>query len=257
MPFVSSLPSSTPSGSSSSFVVSSDGYPYTYLPIKVYPRPPEQNGWANLASTPSGPKVPVACAIERAECFNINANEPAVEMLKRIMVDKPQCGDCSEDFVFSCPFFVLGAYILIVISALIGASGSIGLAAFLPPPPSSTSPRSFTPSYLPLNLAALPAFPYPANPYLFSLRLIQRYSYVLGGTPSLFFGVKSAENAKAHLTKTDSDRNAALVCINDDLASTDPKMVGSLDAVLRDWMLTRWPDRMEIEKLNEDHRVCD
>ena len=56
--------------------------------------------------------------------------------------------------------------------------------------------------------------------------------------------------------KTDNDPDAALVCINDDLGSTDPRIVASLDAVLREWMLNRWPDRMEIEKLNGTHEVC-
>jgi hypothetical protein len=203
----------------------------------------------------------VACAIERVDCFNYNVDEPAVEMLKRIMVDRPRCGDCGEDFVFLALFLHWSLTFslfpsLIVISALIGASGSTGLSAFLPPSSSSASPHSSTPSYLPVSLAPLLAFPYPTNPYLFSLRLIQRYSFVLGGTPIRFFGVKSATNAKAHLTKTDNDTDAVLVCINDDLASTDPTMVASLDEVLREWMLTRWPDRLEIERLNETHRVC-
>jgi hypothetical protein len=216
--------------------VSSDGYPYTYLPMtRSYPLPPRENGWANLASAPSGPKAPVACAIERAECFNNDANEPAIEMLKRIMVEKPQCGDC-------------------VISALIASSGATGLSAFLPPPPSSSTPHSSTPNYLPVTLSSLATFPYPTNPYLFSLRLIQRYSYVLGGTPSRFFGVKSADNARAHLKETDKDQDTALVCINDDLASTDPRMVASLDGVLNQWMTSRWPDRLGIERVDEGVR---
>ncbi|KIM38886.1 hypothetical protein M413DRAFT_419870 [Hebeloma cylindrosporum] len=212
--------------------VSSDGYPYTYLPMaRTYPPLPDQNGWADLASTPTGDKVPVVCTVERTDCFNNDANEPAVEMFKRIMVDKPRCGDC-------------------LISALIGASGPTGFSAFLPPSISPKLPHSSMPNHLPVSLASLLAFPYPANPYLFSLRLIQRYSYVLGGTPNRFFGVESAINAKAHLTKIDSDADAALVCINDDLASTDPIMVAALDEVLREWMVSRWPDKLEIERFN-------
>lgn len=78
--------------------VSSDGYPYTYLPLtRYYPRPPNENGWANLAESPTSDHAPVACTISRAECFNDNTEfEPAVEMFQRVMLHKPTCGDCCE-----------------------------------------------------------------------------------------------------------------------------------------------------------------
>ena len=81
-----------------SFPVSSDGYPYTYLPLsRYYPQPPNENGWANLAESPTTDQAPVVCTISHAECFNNNTeSESAVEMFKHVMLDKPTCGDCCE-----------------------------------------------------------------------------------------------------------------------------------------------------------------
>ena len=61
------------------FPVSSDGYPYTYLPLsRYYPLPPNENGWANLAEASTTGQTP-ACTINRAECFDDNTEfEPAV-----------------------------------------------------------------------------------------------------------------------------------------------------------------------------------
>ncbi|KDR71214.1 hypothetical protein GALMADRAFT_143926 [Galerina marginata CBS 339.88] len=218
--------------------LSSDGYPYTYLPLtRYYPRPPNENGWANLAEPLAGNQAPVACTINRIHCFNDNAEfEPAVEMFKRIMLDKPSCGDC-------------------IISALVASSGSNGLSAFLPPRElSDSTPPLLTTNHLPVSLSSILSFPFPSDPYHFSLRLIQRYSYVLGGTPSIFFGATSADNAKAHLTEVDRNNDTALLCINDDLVSIDPKAVGLLDEVLKTWMNSRWPDRLEIESVGEYRR---
>ena len=63
---------------------------------RYYPRPPNEDGWANLAESPTTGQA-LACIIDRAECFNDNTEfEPAVEMFKRVMLDKPTCGDCCK-----------------------------------------------------------------------------------------------------------------------------------------------------------------
>ncbi|KAF8965598.1 hypothetical protein BDZ97DRAFT_1811431 [Flammula alnicola] len=211
--------------------LSSDGYPYTYLPLrKYYPLPPHQNGWADFASG----ETRMACKIDRKQCFSNDSNEPAVEMLKRIMVDNPTCGDC-------------------IISALINLSGPTGFSAFLPPPTppqTSTSHPSSTPTYLPLTLPSLLTFPYPSNnPRLFALRLIQRYSYVLGATPNRFFGATSASDTALRLKVIDTqDKDLAFLCINDDMSTTDPSWLALMDTTLQSWMKGRWPHKLEFER---------
>jgi len=180
------------------FPVSSDGYPYTYLPLsRYYPLPPNQNGWANLAEASTTGQTPgPACTINRAECFDDNTEfEPAVEIFKRVMLDKPTCGDCCEIgilFRYRRYLHSLLHHPLSVISALVGSSGTTGFSAFLPArgesPSSSHSNAPLPPiQHLPVALSSILSFPYPSDPYHFSLRLIHRYSYVLGGTPSVFF----------------------------------------------------------------------
>ena len=245
------------------FPVSSDGYPYTYLPMsRYYPRPPNENGWANLAESPTTGQA-LACTIYRAECFNDNIEfEPVGEMFKRVMLDKPTCGDCCEIGVLvSLPQALTFSLLppLSVITALVGSSGTTGFSAFLPArgeSPSSSHGNAPLPpiQHLPVALSSILSFPYPSDPYHFSLRLIHRYSYVLGGTPTIFFGATGAAGAKTHLTEVDRKNETVLLCINDDLVSTNPKEVKSLDDVLKAWMDGRWPDRMGIERVGEVNR---
>ena len=150
-------------------------------------------------------------------------------------------------------------HLLSVITALVGSSGTTGFSAFLPArgkSPSSSHRNAPLPpiQYLPVALSSILSFPYPSDPYHFSLRLIHRYSYVLGGTPTIFFGATGAAGAKTHLTEVDRKNETVLLCINDDLVSTNPKEVKSLDDVLKAWMDGRWPDRMGIERVGEVNR---
>ncbi|KAF8884732.1 hypothetical protein CPB84DRAFT_1734273 [Gymnopilus junonius] len=215
--------------------VSSDGYAYTYLPLKNhYPLPLNQDGWPDLAPLSEDQTPRTVCTVVNEECFGNDSNESAADLLKRIMVDKPTCGDC-------------------IISALINSSGSSGLSAFLPPKSTSHSESasnfSNTPPHLPLTLSSLLTFPYPANSRLFALRLIQRYSYVLGATPNKFFGASGAYDVAERLRILDlHEKNLALLCINDDLATTDSRSVADLDKALQSWMNGRWPRKMAFER---------
>lgn len=151
-------------------------------------------------------------------------------------------------------------HVFSVIATLVAASGSTGFSAFLPArgesPLSSHPTAPLTPTqHLPVALSSILSFPYPSDPYHFSLRLIHRYSYVLGGTPSIFFGATGATNAKARLIDVDNRDDTVLLCINDDLVSSDPKAVKSLDDVLKAWMNGRWPDRLGIERVGEMNRT--
>ncbi|PPQ65809.1 hypothetical protein CVT26_000394 [Gymnopilus dilepis] len=210
--------------------LSSDGYPYAYLPLKNhYPPPANQNGWADLAPIPSDQSPRTVCTIVKKYCFGDDSDELSADLFKRIMVDKPTCGDC-------------------IISALINSSGSAGLSSFLPEKSSSPPVASNAPPHLPLSLSSVLTFPYPANPRAFALRLIQRYSYVLGATPNRFFGATSAFETSQRLRIIDvHDTDIALLCVNDDLSTTDSRSIANLDNALQTWMKGRWPDRAPYE----------
>ena len=140
-----------------------------------------------------------------------------------------------------------------VISALINSSGSAGLSSFLPEKSSSPPVASNAPPHLPLSLSSVLTFPYPANPRAFALRLIQRYSYVLGATPNRFFGATSAYETSQRLRIIDvQDTDIALLCVNDDLSTTDSRSIANLDNALQTWMKGRWPDRAPYELEESD-----
>ncbi|EIN08240.1 hypothetical protein PUNSTDRAFT_134631 [Punctularia strigosozonata HHB-11173 SS5] len=223
--------------------LSADGYPYTYLDMpRRFPGWASDNGWAEMgprASEEDEKRRPgEVCRISREECLG-GADEGAQEAFVRVLRDRPQCGDC-------------------IVTALVGKSGATGLEAFLPPSDSDSDsasedesagtapPPDETPevAHLPLALHPTTAFR-PARPRAFALRLLQRYAFALGSSPSRFFGVTSGANADAHFKKLERDRDVALLCVNDDVANADK--VRGVEEVLNAWWGRRWGERMEFE----------
>ncbi|KAJ7733077.1 hypothetical protein DFH07DRAFT_846063 [Mycena maculata] len=161
--------------------------------------------------------------INRAECLGREA-EPAWAVFRRLLKDSPSCGDN-------------------VIASLIHASKS-GLSVFLPlPPPEPTPPSPSDPIILPLELP-LEAPPLPQNPRAFAVRLLLRYAYVLGDSPTLFLGLKSATQGERALVGADKKKNTALLCLNDDLRDGDQT---AMNGVLRRWFERRWPEKLQCE----------
>ncbi|KAJ6464382.1 hypothetical protein C8R45DRAFT_1174511 [Mycena sanguinolenta] len=199
--------------------VSSDGYVYPYLPLIRTPPP--------LRHVPN-PSDAVAYQISRAECLG-EASEPAWDLFRRALVEKPECGDC---FIF----------------ALVRASGQRGLDIFLPAAnsPSSFHDASREAETLPLILPAA-APPLPPNPRKFALRLIYRYSYSLGVSLTKFIMMRSAKQARNKLMRVDKMPQTALLCINDDLPEWAVGSVMAAERVLHEWFEERWPEKMEWE----------
>ena len=158
------------------------------------------------------------CTIKRDECFAIkapNGGAPrASDIFKHVAFDRTECGDCSE-----CPYplplgtgrplrcagrewpdrtAVANDVVGAVINALVRASGPLGLSAFLPDP-ERRSPATGGP----LDIDAVPHLPLvddwhngefalrsamhlaPGTSVReWSMRLMQRYRYVIGESPS-------------------------------------------------------------------------
>lgn len=134
---------------------------------------------------------------------------------------------------------------LLVIAAVAGASGAHGLSAFLPAASSSSYDPSTSLAILPLELQDKPPA-FPSNPRQFAIRLIHRYAYVLGDSPSRFVRLTSARQGEADLRAADRQANIALMCINDDLRDS-PRMMEEADKALQAWFQKKWPEKDEFE----------
>ncbi|CAK5274298.1 unnamed protein product [Mycena citricolor] len=130
-----------------------------------------------------------------------------------------------------------------VITSLTRKSTS-GLSAFLPDhTEAKESPED--PVTLPLELPnQMPRL--PSNPRAFATRIIQRYAYVIGDSPTVFMSMKGVLGAQRILERVDRERKTALFCLNDDLSSNQ-KVLGDTDTLLRRWFDGRWPDKLHCE----------
>ncbi|KAJ7791563.1 hypothetical protein B0H13DRAFT_2172903 [Mycena leptocephala] len=199
--------------------VSGDGYIHAYLPL--IPDTPSTRHVPDLAVLSNN----VVCEISRQKCLGFEA-EPAWNLFKRALVDRPSCGDC-------------------FISALVRASGRQGLDIFLPPATNTTPSHDV--ETLPLVLpSAAPRL--PENPRKFALRLIYRYNYSLGVSLTKFIMMGNSGQGRNELKKVDANPDIALLCINDDLPDYySASALKAAGAVLRSWFEQRWPEKMECE----------
>ncbi|KAJ7841076.1 hypothetical protein B0H14DRAFT_2783647 [Mycena olivaceomarginata] len=159
----------------------------------------------------------------RRDCIGEDS-EPAWDMFRRLLKDDTACGDNT-------------------IAALIHNSRS-GLDVFLPPPSAHpAAPSADEPIILPLELPQH-APPLPTNPRAFAVRLLLRYAYVLGDSPTIFMGMKTLAQTERLLKDADSRKDVALLCINDDLGNGSQVKA---NALLRWWFESRWPEKLPCE----------
>jgi len=214
-----------------------DGYPYADLGTKGQPSFP--------SSTPDIPEHRLrACRISYEQCFA--GHSKASEVFKNLAFRELQCGDC-------------------VLTALVKNSGTLGISAILPPPDrtlGSLAGKLLSPilagaadvSHLPLverwedgdfSLREVMGASGERNVRAWTLDLLQRYRYVLGSTPSVFERLQSPKQAVSVLQKIDKNKDAALLCINDDVVNGDAQVA----ATFRDWQERRWGRPAAWEKL--------
>ncbi|KAJ6552183.1 hypothetical protein B0H10DRAFT_2242208 [Mycena sp. CBHHK59/15] len=161
--------------------------------------------------------------IKRDECIGEEV-ELAWDMFHRLAQDSLACGDNT-------------------IASLIHSSKS-GLSVFLPPLfIQSTDPSPSEPIILPLELP-LEAPPLPQNARAFAVRLLMRYAYIIGDSPTTFIGIKSVSQGERLLKSADMRKDIALMCINDDLGDGDQKAANEM---LRNWFERCWPEKLQCE----------
>ena len=195
---------------------------------------------------------PEWCHLSLSECFPADFfTQPdtvydASEMFAHIAFEKPQCGDC-------------------LITALVSKSGPRGLSAFLPDAkqvfyPENRSPRRWERSepMLPLTSSwqnvdfSLGAIVRPGQDVWngseaqsdggislrsYAIKLLSRYAYVIGETPTSFVQVHNIKNLQAAIQKFDKHRGIAMACINDDQPDDGH---GETAALFTNWLLDRW-----------------
>ncbi|KAI0952888.1 hypothetical protein AcW1_007251 [Taiwanofungus camphoratus] len=217
--------------SRTSYIFSSlDGYPYVALGING------QMSFPSFSSETDPGRMP-RCRISFDQCFQIEATEDnpsrASEVFKNLAFRKHSCGDC-------------------VTMALVQASGSLGLSAFLPPSdrvlPSLARELSGSEKdipHLPLvddwqngdfSLGGVMGSTQLLNIREWTLQLLQRYRYVIGETPSLFERISGPRGTAVILNRVDKNRDVALLCINDDVAVADAQVA----KIMKDWQDRRW-----------------
>lgn len=177
-----------------------DAFPYSMLngtPLQQWPRVSDGNhtnqdqlsrhSWAN-------------CKLVREKCFGSHKQASVVFM--HVAFDATECGDCSTHLGFLSRALPLNWFT--VINALLRASGTVGLSAFLPPaervyPPSDAHDAPIpipgdAPVLLPLTNnwkttdftlhSRLRAWG-PVHVREWVLRVMSRYKYVVGTSFSL------------------------------------------------------------------------
>ncbi|KAH9917959.1 uncharacterized protein B0H18DRAFT_883279 [Fomitopsis serialis] len=185
----------------------------------------------------------LTCTISYDECFA--GYSRASDVFKHVAFENPQCGDC-------------------IITALARASGHLGISAFLPAPerqladlsakiPGFAEPSDTMP-HLPLvprfedgdfSLRGVMGTAGERNVRAWTLRVLQRYRYVVGNTPAMFEMLLHTEQVKAMLQRVDETTDAALICINDDVEKGHEEYVAPL---FKEWQEHRWPEPAEWER---------
>ncbi|CAE6520913.1 unnamed protein product [Rhizoctonia solani] len=197
---------------------SQDGYPYTFL------------GDRGMGHWPGFPTQYMRCAIQFSTCFPSDLSG-ASNAFKHMAFKEPQCGDC-------------------IIQALVGASGNLGLSAFLPPAAHGAKDteglKEGTIPHLPLvsdyrsgdfSLKAVVGDS-TDDIRFWTVKMLQRYRFVLGDTPSIFAMVTSTYSAETPFKAMRNDPSIALLCLNDDLSGSDAE---AADKALRREQDKRWP----------------
>ncbi|OSD02439.1 hypothetical protein PYCCODRAFT_1467800 [Trametes coccinea BRFM310] len=200
---------------------SMDGFPYGHVNNKG------THGWGNYGLDDERPE----CTIKRSECFDVRGR--ASDVFKHIAFENPSCGDC-------------------IIQALVKASGPLGLSAFLPSRDrhipmqhESSAAESWIP-HLPLvkdwhdgqfALRDVMQDAHTTSVRDYALMVLQRYRYVIGGTPSIFERLMNYAQVRGALRNIDNRKDLALLCINDDLGRDDPRVA----VLFTEWQEKKWP----------------
>ncbi|KAF9818549.1 hypothetical protein IEO21_02654 [Rhodonia placenta] len=178
------------------------------------------------SSTPDVPEESLpTCEIHFSQCFA--GYTRASDVFKRIAFEAHECGDC-------------------VMSALVRASGTVGMSAFLPsedrelrsaefedPPVERSANEASEIAHLPLvqrweegdfSLQGVMGAAHEQNVRMWTLQLIQRYRYVIGKTSSSFERLETPDQTRDVVTRLSSNHDVVLLCVNDDVTEGDDEV---------------------------------
>ncbi|CBQ71672.1 conserved hypothetical protein [Sporisorium reilianum SRZ2] len=238
---------------------SQDGHALSYLDWS-WPWERSRHGYPDLSAAPqrkharswlasSSDSTRTVCQLSFRTCFAPHpGGEGADSLFKRLAFARASCGDC-------------------LLAALLHASGGSGIAAFLPPASALLSihpefEHLGSKAHLPLtehwhttdfSLAAVLALaPHGRQVSLrtWCTRLIQRYQYVLGATPSTFYKVEYASRLPGQLRAVDDTLSTreptTYVCLNDDIKEAETG-TRRLNEIMHEWFARHWSARVPGE----------
>lgn len=212
---------------------SQDGYSLVDFQPVDHNAPPADKAWPKYQKD--------ATMLDWAECWSAAIGDQPVELFKHMAFEQPRCGDY-------------------LVTLLVARSGLRGLSAFLPSP-DATFPRvsnlmekSKTTPHLPLNDRWRDAdFSLEAvarhtgwskqSRRVFSMLLIQRYSYSVAYSPESFQMIKGVKSATKSFDKIESGggrKGYAFMGINDDMVGKAEDIDATV-RMLKDWMEKNWP----------------
>nr|CDI52333.1 conserved hypothetical protein [Melanopsichium pennsylvanicum 4] len=189
------------------------------------------------------------CQISYSQCFSPKLeDERADTFFKRVAFSQSKCGDC-------------------ILAALLNASGRSGISAFLPLTSatvrvSAEFEQLGSRAHLPLterwsetDFSLNSILPLGNGGMEISLRtwctrLIQRYSYVLGSTPSTFYKVEYASRLPSQLDAVDTTLGTreptTYVCLNDDIKEGF-EGTQKLNNIMKHWFAKHWSGKVPGE----------
>lgn len=244
---------------------SQDGYALAYLDWS-WPWERSRTGYPDLSEDEGVRKharswfatdraTSTVCRLSYSKCFAPQqGSESADVVFKRIAFGSATCGDC-------------------IIAALLNASGRSGISAFLPPASAVvrvaadfanlgsrahlplTDQWTHTDFSLSTTLPPPPSAEHDGASQLISVRtwctrLIQRYQYVLGATPSTFYKVEYAARLPGQLGAVDAtlatQQPTTFVCLNDDIKESS-QGTQKVNRIMEDWFNAHWPNQLPQE----------
>jgi hypothetical protein len=217
----------------------------------------KRNRWPRYTSDVSETDMP-QCSIDYKTCFtdgNGNLLNSASEVFKHIAFRQVQCGDCGTRL---CTVILHSfTYVYAVTLALTSASGNLGLEAFLPDTeravtPSTSSENDDVP-HLPLTdtwddgafaLRDVVTGTQPTNVREWTLRLLQRYRFVIAETPSHFAMLSGPSAFNSMVVHLRRHPDTALLCVNDDVVTDDDRV----RTLFKVWAKEMWGTPARWEK---------
>ncbi|SPC66684.1 uncharacterized protein UHOD_02171 [Ustilago sp. UG-2017b] len=243
---------------------SQDGHALSYLDWS-WPWQRTRNGYPDLSEATtqkrnharswlpsSSNESPKVCSLSYSKCFAPQKDEESADAFFKRIAFAPstsaKCGDC-------------------IVAALLKVSGRSGISAFLPPSTATLRvPADFdslgSRAHLPLteqwretdfSLSSILAQPQGTKEIslrTWCTRLIQRYQYVLGSTPSTFYKVEYASRLPGQLEAVDktldTKKPTTYVCLNDDIKESE-EGTKNVNQIMKDWFASHWLKKLPGE----------